>query len=318
MNALFSIITPTFNRVKLLPRIYDCLQQQGDIDLEWIIVDDGSTDETKELISGFKKAFEIKYAYQENAGKPTAMNRGLQMADSHISISLDSDDILCANVLNDIWNYYDIKTNGFEKNCVCIAGLCQYENGDIIGKKFPNEYFVSDHIRYIKNKRIIGDKCLFYITNILKKHPYPILGGEKHIAPGIVHTHIAFQHKTLYVNKIFAEKQFLHDGLSSKNYWVINPHGAEFYYNETSVPPFRFKLQIRHSGEYIFFARMNHKKNIFGDAKNKKVFLLGIFAYFMICTKFIFKKIKFLRRINDKIKKETRKYNQNFHKVIKG
>jgi len=313
----FSIITPAFNRAKYLPRIYNCLCQQGDADFEWIIVDDGSTDETKQIISSFKKTFELKYAYQENAGKPTAMNHGLQMADSYISISLDSDDILYPHVLKNVWNCFDTKTGRFEQDCVCIAGLCQYERGNIVGKKFPSDNFISDHIRCIKNRNIIGDKCLFYVTEILRRHPYPILKGEKHIAPGIVHTRIALQHKTMYVNQVFIEKQFLHDGLSAKNYWVLNPQGAELYYNETSVPPFRFSLQIRHSGEYIFFARMNRRKNIFFNSKNKPVFPLGILAYFIHCIKDFLKSFKSLRKINTIIKAKNKEYNQNHHKIIK-
>jgi len=298
----FSIITPTYNREKYLPRIYDSLCQQDDFDLEWVIVDDGSDDNTKEVVSGFDKKFAIKYEYQENAGKPTAMNRGFQMTNSYISVFLDSDDILCPHVLKTVWEYFDVISGKFKHDCACLTGLSQYENGDIIGKKFPHEYFVSDYIRYTENKSIKGDKCEFFLTNVLKKYSYPVFENEKNIAPGILHIRIALTHQTLYVNKVFQEKQFLQGGLSTQNYWLMYPRGAALYCNETSVPPFSLKLQIKHSGEYIFYTKMSQKKGIFKEAKNKVIFPLGFISYCLFCLKLFLKKFSLLQRINDKLK----------------
>jgi len=275
----FSIVTPTFNRAKYLPRVYNCLCQQGDIDFEWIIVDDGSTDDTKEVVSSFEKKFEIKYAYKENAGKPAAMNYGAHIANSQILVSLDDDDMLLPNVLEAVWKYFDTKTGKFLYDCICISGLSQYENGDIVGKKFPHDSFVSDYIRYIKNENILGDKCEFFLTEVYKKYPFPIIKNEKQIAESIMYIRISRTHQTLYVNHVFLEKQFLESGLSMQNFWLMYPFSSELYYNETSTPPFRLKLQIKHSAKYIYFARINQKKHIYKKAKNKTVFPLGVLAY---------------------------------------
>jgi len=302
----FSIITPTFNRAGYLPRIYNCLCRQGNADLEWIIIDDGSTDNTREVVSGFDRKFEIKYAYQENAGKPSAMNIGFQLADSYVSAFLDSDDILCPHVLETVWRHFDTKTGRFENDCACVTGLSQFENGDIIGKKFPHDYFISDYIRYIKNKKITGDKSEFFLTEVLKKYPYPLFKGEKNIAPSIVHIRIALTHKTLYINTVFQEKQFLQGGLSAQNYWIMYPLGSEFYYNATSISPFSLKLQIKHSGEYIYFAKMNRKKHIYREAKNKIIFPLGSISYCLLCFKYFLKKFHFLQYINDRLKSKDK------------
>jgi len=281
----FSIVTPTFNRAEYLPRVYDCLCQQGDINFEWIIVDDGSTDNTKGVVYSFEKIFEIKYVYKENAGKPAAMNYGAQIANSHILVSLDDDDMLLPNVLETVWKYFDTKTGRFMHGCVCISGLSQYENGDIIGKKFPHDCFVSDYIRLIKNENILGDKCEFFLTNIYKKYPFPIIKDEKQIAESIMYIRISRTHQTLYVNYVFQEKQFLEDGLSRQNFWLMYPFSSELYYNETSTPPFRLKLQIKHSAKYIFFARINLKRHIYKTAENKAIFPLGVVAYCLFLFK---------------------------------
>ena len=313
----FSILTPTFNRAKYLPKLYECLCKQDNVDFEWIIVDDGSTDNTKEIVSGFEKIFPIKYHYQQNTGKPSAMNAGIRLADSYITlVSLDDEDSLIPNALKTAWSFFDSKTGRFNHDCASLSGLCQYENGTIIGKEFPQNNFTSDYINYIKNKNITGDKCVFYVSDVLKNYSYPIFENEKNIAPSILHIKIALTYKTLFINQILQEKQFLLGGLSSKNYWLMYPLGSELYYNEASIPPFSLKLQIKHSGEYIFYAKINKRKTIFRHAKNKKIFPLGLLAYLFFCIKRFFKKSKFLQKINDDLKKTIEGKNQ--HKQIKG
>ena len=307
----FSIITPTYNRAELLPRVYECLCNQNFLDIEWIIVDDGSTDNTNEVVQKFKKIFNIKYLYKINAGKPAAMNYGVDVANSYITISLDDDDIFCPDTLKYTWNYFDSNTGFFKYNCVGLSGLSQYENGEIIGHRFPFDSHVSDYIRYIKNKNILGDKCDFFTTKIYKEFPFPIINNEKQIAESIMHTRISFLYKTLYVNKVFYQKEFLNDGLSAQNYWYMYPNSSELFYNESSTPPFNVKLQIKHSAKYIFFAKMNHKSNIYYNAKNKNIFLLGYFAYYLyvikeyLCKKKLFKyllKNKSYKMFNKRIK----------------
>jgi len=301
----FSIITPTFNQSQYLPRIFDCLSQQNDVDIEWIIVDDGSSDNTKEIVSSFEKNFVINYIKQTPIGKPTAMNIGLEQANSHITLVLDNGYVLPDNILGDIWNYYDITSGKFKKDCACVAGLCKYDNGEIVGKKFPRDFFISDHIRFIANNNIAGDKCLFYVTEILKQYPYPIFHKERYITPNIIHSRIALSHNTLYTNQIFMKKQFAKNDSQARNLWIANPLGSELYYNEISLPPFRLNLQIKHISEYIFFAKLNRKKNIYANTKNKKLFPLGLIFYFTTKIKFNLKKNFLFQKMYDGIRKIT-------------
>jgi len=287
----FSIVTPTFNRAKYLPRIYECLRQQNNIDFEWIIVDDGSSDNTKEIVESLiDRDVYIKYIYQENAGQLSARNTGTKNADSYILTKLDDDDLLCQGALEKVWNYFSIKTGKFQDNCVCLSGLCQYETGEIVGKKFPDDYFVSDHIRYRQNKHIHGDKSEFYVTSIFKKYPFPVIQDEKNMPPHIVHERIARDYTTLYVNHVFAIKNFMEGGLSTQKYVYKYTKGSELYHNEASMPPFNLKLKIHHSSRYIFFAKKNKRKQIFKSAKNKKIFILGLCRYHMILLKMFLEK----------------------------
>jgi|GEM_PF-2155519 len=292
-----SILTPTFNRSKYLPRIYDCLCQQRDIDFEWIIVDDGSSDNTNSVVSSFKNIFPIKYIYQENRGQTSARNTGTEMANSFIMAKLDDDDLLCPDILKTAWNYFDVNTGLFENNCVCLSGLFQFDNGDIVGEKFHRDYYISDHIRYRHNRPVHGDKFEFYVTELLKKYPFPVFLGEKNITPLIVHERIAREHKTLYVNHIFGVKYFYQGGLSTQTYSYKYPLGSELYYNEASMFPFKIKLRIKHSSRYIFFAKLNKKRKIFYNAKNKWIYPIGLIRYYMIKLKMFLEKYYFPRTI---------------------
>jgi len=310
----FSVITPTYNRANYLIKVHDCLCNQGDIDLEWVIIDDGSTDDTKKTVLELGNKIPIQYVYQENGGQVSAWNTGLQYTNSHITLKMDDDDILLPNVLEKVWSYFDLNTDRFEHGCVGLSGLCRYENGNIIGKKFPRDYFISDYIRYIKNKKIIGDKCDFFVTSISKMYPFPIMPGEKNIAPSIIYLRISQNYKTIYINELFQEKKFLLGGLSSINYWILYPQGSELYCNEAAMPPMCIKLQIKYSGEYIFYSRLNKRKNIFKNAKNKVIFPLGLFAYFILRIKYFLKQFILLQKINNKIKSKFR--GKNYSKII--
>jgi len=260
--------------------------QQQDVDFEWIIIDDGSTDNTKEVVSSFEKSFSIKYHKQQNKGKPSAINTGVDLAKSHITVILDDKNILCPNVLKDVWNYHEKESGKFTNNCACIAGLIKYDNGAIIGKKFPDELLVSDHIACIHNKEITGSKCFFYISDILKKYPYPIIENEKFITSDIINSRIALMHKTMHTNQVFMEKELSTEKMPRDSYFKDNPLGSELYFNEISVHPFKHELQIKHSAEYIFYAKMNKRKNIYANAKNKKIFPLGLSYYHLSKIKF--------------------------------
>lgn len=289
----FTILTPTFNRANLLPKVYNYLCQQVDMDLEWIVVDDGSSDNTKEIVNSFDKKFEIKYLYQEHLGLPSAMNLGTKNADSYIILKHDDDDILLPGALKTVWNYFDPGIGKFKYNCVCLAGLCRDENGKILGKRFPQDNYVSDFIRCIKNKNITGDKSEFFITEIYKKYPLPVFENEKNIAPSTIHTRIAFDHKTLYINEILQEKEFLEGGLSSFNYSLKYPLGSELRHNESSIPPHGLLIQIKQSGKYIYFAKINKKKHIFKNAKNKLIYPIGFLAFVILKFIFLLKKTPF-------------------------
>jgi len=153
----FTVFTPTFNRKELLEKLYKSLQKQTFKDFEWLIVDDGSTDGTKEKVEEFlsEKKLEIKYYFKENGGKQRAYNFATEKANGELFICLDSDDEYVENGLETILKYW----KKYEKNSD-IAGmgyLSTYPNGEIIGSSFPEKEMISTQFEIYNKYGVKGD-----------------------------------------------------------------------------------------------------------------------------------------------------------------
>lgn len=285
----FSIITPVYNRASLLSNIYQSLKSQKLKDFEWIIVDDGSLDNCKETVESFPCDFKITYVYQQNSGKHVAVNTGIDLADSVLTMILDSDDIMYdSNVLSLVWKEYNNPVFEMRK-CVSIAGLC-VNKGDckIIGDQFPLlnfSYRVSNHITMRFNKHIAGDKCEFFLTKILRLYKFPVFPGEKFITEAIVWNRISQKLNTIYINAKLKTVEYLDDGLSakSKSLFERNPKGVMLFYNENSVGQISAKYKLLHC---FFYARISIKTEGFVktlmNARNK-LLIIPVVLMYIVC-----------------------------------
>ena len=171
---MITLFTPTYNRVHLLSRLYNSILMQDVIDVEWLIVDDGSIDDTEALIENFQKEsiINIRYYKKSNGGKHTAINFGLQNAKGELFFIIDSDDVLAENALKIIKTHYQsIKNN--DKICG-IVGLSQYiDKQEIVGDYFlKNDWEVSFADVYLKY-HLKGDKSVAFKTEVLQQYPFP-------------------------------------------------------------------------------------------------------------------------------------------------
>ena len=193
---MFSIITPTYNRKHLIHRVYESLMQQSFKDFIWIVVDDGSTDNTKTLIERWANTtydFKIEYYHlPKNVGKPEAVNFGLTKCNQEYTIIADSDDTFASNTLSDLkemWEKANLKSN----NIAAIWTLVTDQNDNIKGDKFPEDWWqVNFKTRVLEQKeQLQGDKWHCWKTDILKKHP--LYSAEK--------CHIGESHTWNRINK---------------------------------------------------------------------------------------------------------------------
>ncbi|MDU5793848.1 glycosyltransferase family 2 protein [Haemophilus parainfluenzae] len=214
---LVTIFTPTYNRGYLLTRLYNSLLDQTDINFEWIIVDDGSTDSTKEIVSSFieDKRIKVIYEYQNNSGKHVAVNRGIDLALGDYFAIVDSDDYLLPNTIEAIKTAFS--NLDLNNKFAGIAFNKGYSPDKYVGETFSGEYLDATSIDR-KKYNILGDKFEVFFTKILKENKFPVIDGEKFMSEIVLWTRIAVQgYKIRWFNKIVYICEYLPGGLTDSN-----------------------------------------------------------------------------------------------------
>ena len=276
----FTIFTPTFNRKELLEKLYKSLQKQTFKDFEWLIVDDGSADGTKEKAEEFlsEKKLDIKYYFKENGGKQRAYNFATDKANGELFICLDSDDEYVGNGLETILKYW----KKYEKNSN-IAGmgyLSTYPNREVIGSSFPEKEVISTQFDIYNKYGVKGDKGLMFRTEIIKKYKFPVFDDEKFITEAVVYNRICEKYKMVYVNEKIEIKEYQEDGLTAKynNLLLRNPKGQALYHNEINTQNLSFKQKVLNNAVYYKFCRVAGYKfgKIFKESKNKLFLMFAL------------------------------------------
>lgn len=227
----FTVFTPTFNRGYLLENVYRSLQRQTFRDFEWLVVDDGSADNTMELLEQWSREenfFPIVYCRVPNGGKHRAINHGLSMARGELFFILDSDDELTETAL-EVADRVEKTIPLNQKDQFCgICGLKGTSKDAPLGTTFSGkEYLDITHIER-DNYTMDGDKAEIYYSDILENYPFPEFSGENFLVESVVWERMAWDgYKIRYFNEIIYLCEYLPDGLTknSGQLLVRNPKG---------------------------------------------------------------------------------------------
>jgi glycosyltransferase involved in cell wall biosynthesis len=211
----FTVFTPTYNRAHLLPRVYESLKQQTFRDFEWLIIDDGSTDNTREVVHAWQPIapFPIRYIAQPNGGKHTAVNRGAREAQGNLLAILDSDDWYLPQALDRFLHHWNSIPEPARAGFAGVTGLCAYESRELIGSRFPQDVFDSDPIDLRYRHNVQGEKSGVVRTEVLRQFPYPEDVG-KYISESVVWNRIARNYKTRFINEVLTVKEFQPGGIT--------------------------------------------------------------------------------------------------------
>jgi len=202
-DIVFTVFTPTYNRRHTLNRVYESLCMQTFKRFEWVIVDDGSEDNTEELVSQWQKGswFPIRYFFQNNQGKHIAFNRGVTEARGQYFLPLDSDDSCFPDALMKLYKHWMDIPNEQKEIFSAVTGLCVDQNGNLVGDKFPKDMVDSDSLEMHYKYKVRGEKWGFQRTDVLKKFTFPNLSGEKFVPESVVWYAIAREYKTRFINE---------------------------------------------------------------------------------------------------------------------
>lgn len=212
---LITVFTPTYNRAHLLPKVYKSLLSQTYNNFEWIIVDDGSTDNTGGVVNDFiaEQKINITYCPQPNKGKHFAINRGVSIAKGELFVILDSDDFLPTQALKIINDQYLEVQN--REGIGGVVGRKAFYNGDVVGNGLKDSVLANPiSIRY--KHFIKGDLAEVFKTSVLKEFPFPEIENEKFCPEVLVWNRIATKYELLYFNDVVYHCEYLDDGLTSK------------------------------------------------------------------------------------------------------
>lgn len=230
METKLTIFTPTYNRAYTLHKCYESLKFQTNQDFKWLIIDDGSSDNTKELVQTWmdEKQLDITYHYQENQGMHGAHNTAYELIDTELNVCIDSDDYMPNNAVEKILQYW--KKNKSD-DLAGIIGLDAFENGKIIGTKLPDNLKYETLFDLYQKHKVKGDKKIVYRTDLSRKYPYPLFEGERYVGLAYKYYKIDQTHKLGVLNEVLCIVEYMEDG-SSKNMlhqYKRNPKGFAFY-----------------------------------------------------------------------------------------
>jgi glycosyltransferase involved in cell wall biosynthesis len=254
-----SVVTSTYQREATLPRLYESLCKQGFRDFEWVVVDDGSSDGSGELIRRWAEQaeFPIVYHWQENRGMGIGRNRAIERASGEYCALIDSDDWYLPHALERMvatWETIPAERRG---NFANVEGLRVDAEGELVLDRYPADVFDSNYFELRALHGIEGDSIGMYRREVLSAHPFPEDLGW-HVTPAITWNRIATRYETRFVNEIWAGTDYQPSGLSSKDTELrLRFRAAQLaYWGEyAAMPrPMTAKNRLRANANYVRYS----------------------------------------------------------------
>ena len=283
---MITIFTPTYNRAYVLPKLYHSLCEQTSTDFEWVIVDDGSTDNTITIVQSWIKEnkIRIRYFYQENSGKPAAHNRGVKEAMGDLFTCVDSDDYLtnlAVETIIETWN--------------------KHQNDTIIGVLAFRKRTDNTPITMLKNNRVqsttlrnayklyglSGDTMLIYKTDVIRKFEFPCINGEKFIPEGYLYNKLDQIGELEVLRECLYVCEYLEDGYThnvAKNIFD-NYKGYVIHINERLKTVDRGFDKLLDSIRYDSIMIAHYEKNIVKNAVYPTLAFIGLMPAYVIAYK---------------------------------
>ena len=254
-----TIFTPTYNRRELLTRTYNSLCKQNSKDFEWLIVDDGSTDNTGDLVKKWieDKIIDIKYYYKANGGKMRAHNMGVKLANAPLFLCVDSDDYLIETAVCDLLEVYDL-CKGKTKDGKKVAGVVAHKGADsnkLLGTSdFPEGELSTLYDLYLRG--FAGETTLMYETDMLRQFMFPEIDGEKYVPEDYIYDKIDSVCVLAILPKIITICEIVEAGYTDSvpRLKRENPRAWYLYYEQRARITPMSMLRIKYLGRYIIYA----------------------------------------------------------------
>ena len=280
MEKLLTVFTPAYNRAHTIGRTYESLCRQTSKDFEWLVIDDGSTDNTRELVEQWmahNNGFIIKYVWKENGGLHTGYNKAIELINTELCVCIDSDDWMPDDAVEKILNKWSKeKSDRFAG----ILGLDFYEDGNPIGGYFPEDVKSLKIIEMSAKYHHHGDVKVVHRTELMKQvAPMPVFPGEKNFNPIYLFHKIDIHYPLLLLNNNLCFVEYQTDGMSNNmiRQYLNSPRSfSEIRKLLMSRKDAPFLLKFKNAVHYISSQIMLRNKNWLKDSPNKTLTILAV------------------------------------------
>jgi glycosyltransferase involved in cell wall biosynthesis len=291
MGKMLTVFTPTYNRAYCLENCYQSLVRQTCKDFIWLIVDDGSTDNTGDLVKKWKQEdlIEIQYIWQKNQGMHGAHNKAYEVIQTELNVCIDSDDYMPDDAVEKITSFW--RQHGSDQ----VSGLIGLDSdiqNNIIGTELPGYLEKSTLFNLYYKHGVSGDKKLVYRTELTKQYPYPIFQNEKYVGLAYKYYMLDKVYEMLLMNEVICCVEYLPDGssLNMLKQYKKNPKGFAFYRKELMKLPFSGpSYKFRQAIHYVSSSFMTSNSLFIKESPEKVLTVLaipfGILLYLYINSK---------------------------------
>ena len=281
--ATLTVFTPAYNRAHTLGRTYESLCRQTSKDFEWLIVDDGSSDNTRALVDSWiaEDRIPIRYIYQKNQGMHGAHNTAYRNIDTLLNTCIDSDDYMPSDAVEKILKCWNEKGRD---DVAGIIGLDITEDGELIGTMFPDSMKTTT-LQGFYEAGGEGDKKLVYRTDVIKQYPeYPLFEGERYVGLAYKYMLIDQDYELIVLNEPLVVVEYQSDGSSFnmyKQYWN-KPRGFAFYRKAEMKVVSSFKRKFLVCTHYVSSSIISHNWRFIQESPKKLLTILCIPSGFVL------------------------------------
>lgn len=253
----FTVFTATYNRAHTLRRVYESLLSQTMQDFEWLIVDDGSTDDTEALVQEMMGdgSLLIRYIKKSNGGVHTAHNAAIKNASGKLFLRLDSDDACVPHALATLLEKWLEIPENLRDSYSGASCLCMQPSGELVGDTYPADEWDSD---YAVLGSLHGEKWGFHRVDVLREHPFPEFANERFCPEGLVWARLHDKYKTRCFNiplRIYFDSNDSISGSMTRMRYQAS-QGVALYYRE-QMNRFGIFQAFRHAINYVRFSPAN-------------------------------------------------------------
>lgn len=289
-----SILTATYNRANLLPRLYESIVNnvKDNIEIEWLVMDDGSTDNTKEIIQKFieeNNQLNIKYLFQENQGKMLAINNLMQYVQGDLIIECDSDDYFTNNAFEIIEKAYKENESNME-NYYALCFLKYNQAGENMGKTFQKNCTTMFDLYFKEGED--GEKALVFNSKIRKQYKYELEDKEKFVTEARMFHKMDEKYGIICINDPIMICEYQSSGYTKNinKQFIENPYGYFNYFKEILQKDMKgvlFKKRLYAIKHYILFSTLTNQKKIIKNIKGilNKLLVIILFIPGKIMTR---------------------------------